>query len=193
MQITQLKINLKNNEVRDNSLLATASITLDDAIVIRGIRILNGRESNKVWIAMSAAKQPNGNYHEYYHPINDDFRNMISATIINAYNSVLENPDKNIIKFDVNPDPINITRTKIYIINNAQNIKAAVSIILDDKFILEQMHIIKKKDTNELFFAMPRRKLPDGTYMEIFHPANKKIRELLTNTAFNAYDSVIRN
>ena len=80
MKITDVKVKLEN---KDNNLRGKATVTIDDAIAIHDIRILEGL--NGLYLGMPSRKLPNGKYVDIAHPINSATRDRIQAQILEAY------------------------------------------------------------------------------------------------------------
>jgi stage V sporulation protein G len=80
MQITEVRIALRN----DQKLKAFASITIDDCFVVRGLKVIEGRD-NKVFVAMPSKKKADGTYQDVAHPINNECRKALEDAILRAY------------------------------------------------------------------------------------------------------------
>ena len=81
MKIT--KVVLKNKEKEDSRMKAIATVTLDEAFVITGIRLIQG--DDKMFIAMPSRKTATGGYRDIAHPINPEVRTMFEEAIFEAY------------------------------------------------------------------------------------------------------------
>lgn len=79
MEITEIRITLRDDE----KLKAFASITLDNMIVIRGLKIIDG--SSGTFIAMPSRQRKDGTYQDVAHPINRDTREWLEQQVIGAY------------------------------------------------------------------------------------------------------------
>ncbi len=73
MKITEIRITLRD----DNKLKGFASITLDDAFVIRGLKIIEG--ASGPFVAMPSRKRKDGTFQDIAHPINMDTREWMEA------------------------------------------------------------------------------------------------------------------
>ena len=80
MQITEVRITLRD----DQKLRAFASITIDDCFVVRGLKVIEGRD-NKVFVAMPSKKKTDGTYQDVAHPINNECRKALEDAILRAY------------------------------------------------------------------------------------------------------------
>jgi len=80
MQITEVRITLRD----DQKLRAFASITIDNCFVVRGLKVIEGRDS-KVFIAMPSKKKADGTYQDVAHPINNECRNVLEDAVLSAY------------------------------------------------------------------------------------------------------------
>ena len=84
MEITEIRISLRD----DNKLKAFASITLDNAFVIRGLKVIEGAKGT--FVAMPSRKRPDGTYQDVAHPINNQTRDWMEAQIVKAYEQEVE-------------------------------------------------------------------------------------------------------
>ena len=78
-------------EQPDSNLLAFASVTLDEAFAVHGIRVVNGEKG--VFGAMpSHSFQKNGEtkYSDTFHPITGPARDIIQQAVVSAYQNALE-------------------------------------------------------------------------------------------------------
>jgi stage V sporulation protein G len=85
---------------------------------------------------------------------------------------------------------MNITEIKVFPINE-DKLKAYVTIILDDCFVVRDLKIIA--GATGLFVAMPSKKRKDGSFKDIAHPLNQSTRVTLEKMVLEAYLSEIRN
>lgn len=83
MEITEIRITLRDDE----KLKAFASITLDNALVIRGLKIIEG--SAGMFIAMPSRQRKDGTYQDVAHPINRETREWLESLVISAYKEEL--------------------------------------------------------------------------------------------------------
>ncbi|MBT3168696.1 MAG: septation regulator SpoVG [Candidatus Cloacimonetes bacterium] len=83
MEITDVKVFLKES----NQLKAFANMVIDDAFIIRNIKIIDGE--NGLFVAMPSRRLNNGEYRDIAHPINTEARNMIEKIILEKYEETL--------------------------------------------------------------------------------------------------------
>jgi stage V sporulation protein G len=79
MKITNVKITLKTEE----KLKGFAVITIDDSLVIRGLRIISGK--NGYFVSMPSKQDRDGNMRDICHPINNETRMIIENAVLDAY------------------------------------------------------------------------------------------------------------
>lgn len=85
MEITEVKITLRNEE----KLKGFANITLDDQIVIRGLKIIAGPHG--FFVSMPSRKRPDGSHQDIAHPVNSDTRRLVEEKVLDAYEESLKN------------------------------------------------------------------------------------------------------
>lgn len=81
---------------------------------------------------------------------------------------------------------MNITDVRVRKVVKEGKMKAAVSITIDDEFVVHDIKVIE--GDNGLFIAMPSRKSVDGEYRDIAHPINTSTREKLHGLIMEAYE-----
>lgn len=90
MQITDVRVRKLETE---GKMRAVVSITLDDALVIHDIKVIDGEKG--LFIAMPSKKASDGEFRDIAHPINSQTREMIQTTVLAAYEKSLSefNPE----------------------------------------------------------------------------------------------------
>lgn len=84
MEITDIKVRL----VPDNDQLkAFATVVFDSVLVVHNVKVIAIGE--KLIIAMPSRLVTNGEYKDIVHPINSEFRDMLSAKVLSAYRNEL--------------------------------------------------------------------------------------------------------
>ncbi|MCL4557228.1 MAG: septation regulator SpoVG [Deltaproteobacteria bacterium] len=84
MEITEVKVFPVNEE----RLKAFATIIFDGCFVIRDLRVING--NNGLFVAMPSKKMKDGSYKDTAHPLNNETRQKIEDTVIDAYKKEIE-------------------------------------------------------------------------------------------------------
>ncbi|SJZ74403.1 septation regulator SpoVG [Selenihalanaerobacter shriftii] len=80
MDITDVRIKKLDS---DGKTKAFASITFDDSFVVKGLKIVEGK--NGLFISMPSRKRSNGDYVDIAHPVKAEVRAKIQERILNAY------------------------------------------------------------------------------------------------------------
>lgn len=80
MNITDVRLRKVNT---DGKMKAIASITIDDAFVVRDIRVIEGQ--NGLFVAMPSRKTPDGEFRDIAHPITPEARELIQSAILKEY------------------------------------------------------------------------------------------------------------
>jgi len=84
LEISEIRITLRD----DNKLKGFASITLDNAFVIRGLKIIEG--ASGLFIAMPSRKRKDGTFQDIAHPINMATREWMENQVIAAYRQEMQ-------------------------------------------------------------------------------------------------------
>lgn len=86
MEITETRIKLLNNA--ESPVKAIATIVVDEAIAIHGIRIRINKAGDDYYIAMPCRKEGD-EFKDIVHPINSDTRSYISNTILKQFRAMI--------------------------------------------------------------------------------------------------------
>ena len=88
MEISEIRITLRD----DNKLRGFASITLDNAFVVRGLKIIEG--ASGLFIAMPSRKRKDGTFQDIAHPINMATREWMENQVIAAYRQEMQRVER---------------------------------------------------------------------------------------------------
>ncbi|PID78878.1 septation protein SpoVG [bacterium DOLZORAL124_64_63] len=88
MEISEVRITLRD----DNKLKGFASITLENAFVIRGLKIIEGGAG--LFIAMPSRKRKDGTFQDIAHPINMATREWMENQVIAAYRQEIQRVER---------------------------------------------------------------------------------------------------
>ncbi len=84
LDISEIRITLRD----DNKLKGFASITLDNAFVVRGLKIIEG--ASGLFIAMPSRKRKDGTFQDIAHPINMATRQWMENQVVAAYRQEIQ-------------------------------------------------------------------------------------------------------
>jgi stage V sporulation protein G len=83
---------------------------------------------------------------------------------------------------------MDITEVRVFPVDD-EKLKAFVSIILDDCFVISDIKIIH--GPKGLFVSMPSKKRKDGTFRDIAHPLNSDTRRRMEGQILDRYRSEV--
>jgi stage V sporulation protein G len=81
VKVTKVTVGLLKKST--NKKVALASVTLDDALVVKSLTITNG--SKGLFVSMPQVKSKDGKWADIVFPINGGLRKEISNTVLEAY------------------------------------------------------------------------------------------------------------
>lgn len=84
MNITDIQIFLAN----EDKLKAYATITIDDAFIVRDLKVINGNTG--LFVAMPAKRRKDGSFKDIAHPLNQEIRERIEKQVFEAYEKALK-------------------------------------------------------------------------------------------------------
>jgi len=81
-----------------------------------------------------------------------------------------------------------ITDVRVFPVDE-EKLKAFVSIIIDDCFVVSDIKIIS--GTSGLFISMPSKKRKNGTFRDIAHPLNSETRKKIEDRILACYQEAV--
>ena len=81
---------LKKQE--ENSTKAFASVTVEDLIAIKGIRVVEGSKGH--FVTMPQSRDNEGNYHDIAFPVNGDLRKAMNKAILDEFKELTKSAEK---------------------------------------------------------------------------------------------------
>lgn len=91
MEITSITIRKMGSE---GKMKAIVSVTFDDSFVVHDIKVIEG--NNGYFIAMPSRKTLDGEFKDIVHPINSEFREILSSAVMHKYYEALESAEQQI-------------------------------------------------------------------------------------------------
>lgn len=85
MEISDIKI---RKTMHDGRLRAVVSITIDNAIAIHDIKLVQGDE--RMFVAMPSRREDSGVFRDIIHPISSNVREEIEEKILHAYQDYIQ-------------------------------------------------------------------------------------------------------
>ena len=192
MKVTNIRMKLLDNGTP--KYVAVASVTLDNAVVLGGIRLAK-REDGNMYLMMPAVRRNNGSFHETFHPVDTKVRDMMTRAVREHYEKVLADSSMEKQRVDLGTEDamLNITDVNIYMLQSSTGrVKAIASVTLDEGFVLKGIRVVgREADT---ILAMPRFRQAareEGTeprWVETYHPVSAEARKTLTDAVLQAYE-----
>jgi stage V sporulation protein G len=89
MEITEVKVYPRStDDSEDQRLKAYVSITLDNSFVVRGLKVIEGK--NGLFVVMPSRKLADGTFKDIAHPLNNELRNIIESMVLNKFGQSLQ-------------------------------------------------------------------------------------------------------
>jgi len=85
MEITNVRVYLRDG---GDKLKAFASITLDAAFLVDGLKVFDGQKG--LFVSMPSRKVPGGGYKDTAFPVTKEAREVLQEAVIGAYRKALE-------------------------------------------------------------------------------------------------------
>ena len=85
MEISDIRI---RKTMHDGRLRAVVSVTLDNAVAIHDIKIVQGDE--RLFVAMPSRREESGIFRDIIHPITSDVRQKLESQILDAYSKYVQ-------------------------------------------------------------------------------------------------------
>ncbi len=98
MKITDVKIRKTFDE---GPMKAIASVTFDGQLAVHDVKVINARD--RFFIVMPSRKNPDESYRDIVHPINSEFRGILEAGVIAAYEEALAKDEADVLATSYQP------------------------------------------------------------------------------------------
>jgi len=82
---------------------------------------------------------------------------------------------------------INVTDIRINKVEGDEKLRAFVSIVIDDCFLVGDLRVLEGDEG--YFVAMPSKRKRDGSYKDIAYPLSTEVREQLEQQILTAYET----
>ena len=90
MEIT--KVNVYKVEINKSNLRAFASINIDDELVIKNLKVVEGKKG--LFVSYPSEKGSDGEYYDQVYPLNKETRDYVEETILEAYEKEAAKPER---------------------------------------------------------------------------------------------------
>lgn len=176
MNISEIRIYRED----DNEVLkGFVNITLNNAISIKGIRIINANEKR---FAVMPSYEYQGIIKSIAFPINQNTRNELEKMILSLYDEMIGKDLKFIERKYDSSNGLYINSIKMNNYGFLYNTRAIFDITVNDEYVLKGIKLLYKD--NHYFIVMPSHYVKNK-YIDYYHPIDndtrKKIEEILIN------------
>ena len=191
MDNTKLDVRVYPIDEPKGSSLAFASVTIDDLVAIRGVRVVNGEKG--LFVAMPQSQDNKGIYHDIAFPLSGDVRKAISDAVLSEYQwkaSLVpeqrgyEKPEHGAANGRGASDAkLNI---KVFPIAEPKgDTLAFASVGLNDVAAIRGIRVM---DSDKgLFVAMPQSKDKEGNSHDVAFPLNGDLRRRISKAIIGEY------
>ncbi len=131
-------------EGSDSKVLAYATLELGSVLRVNDVVIRQGE--NGPFVAMPAYKTKEGDFKEFCHPVNKEFRDAINETVLDAY----KRDSKFAVRNGGTRPSVDVTANKF----EKDNIKALASMVLGKEFCVNNITVVENRNGN-LMVSMP--------------------------------------
>ena len=83
-----MELDIRIRPVNKGNILAYASMNINKAFAIDGIKVLNGEKG--IFVSMPSYKGGDGKYHDICFPINKVFREQMNGAVLGEYRQTLQ-------------------------------------------------------------------------------------------------------
>lgn len=196
MKITSINIKPVQNSER---LAARVSLTIDNAISVRGIRLWRGDEGYSVSMPTRLRHNEPADICKLLTP---ECRQYVLDAVVSAYEAAkAEGSDEDSYIYDMEAmepgEKLNITDFKVQLNDReGSRVKAFAEITIDGMVTLTDMVIVERED-KPLLLGMPnmrRYKRADGTLSDainVYHPISAEHRANLSDLILGEYDKMV--
>jgi len=185
MENTKLDVRVYPIDEPKGNTKAFASVSINDMVAIRGVRVVEDKKGLFVTMPQSFDKKT-GKHHDIAFPLSGDMRKEITKTVLDEHSRVSALPPED-RDYD-NPEPATTAAIdadnvkldiKVYPLENAQgNTKAFASISVDNMIAIRGVRVVEGADG--LFVAMPQSQDRYMKYHDVAFPLTADLRKQMS-------------
>jgi stage V sporulation protein G len=178
------------------SLRAFASVSFEDFVAIRGLRVNEGPRG--LFVSMPRSKGKDDKYYDVAYPTNGALKSEIKKTIMDEYRRLTDSnarediyAEETHVTDEVRRDELSKSfGVKIYPVKEPKGTtKAFASVTFEDIMTIRGMRVID--GINGLFVSMPQSKDKDGEYHDIAFPTIGYLRNEITKSVLDEYEKTV--
>ena len=199
MKITSIRMNLFTNA----KFLAIATIIVDNAVALPGIRLYKRDEDGSYFILMPVTRGKDDQLHETYHPINSEARASILSAMVKQYEQLREDDSLSgevtsllASGETVAAEDLNITEIRVTpMVYERSPLRAFANVTIDNDLVLKGIRVVEREDGLGVFMPTSRRRSGDDEekprYVENFHPISSEARKRIVDAVLTAYEDAV--
>lgn len=178
MNINEIRI---YRECKEGFLKGFVNITLNHAISIKGIKIIETEEKRFVSMPSKVFK---GDLMNIAFPINQNVRNELEDLILGLYDDMVNDNLMYIEKEYYSDNSLYINDIKVDNHEFQNSVKAVFDIVVNKEYVLKGIKLLYKND--HYFIVMPNH-FVKNQFIDYYHPINSPIRQKLEELLIGIY------
>ncbi len=107
MDITEVRVTLRE----EPRLKAFVNVTFDDDFVVRGMKVIDGR--NGLFVAMPSRRSKDGTFRDIAHPINNDMRKRLEDIVLEEYHKKCKESGKTLVSSSLEQEDFEVPEDAI--------------------------------------------------------------------------------
>ncbi|WP_394917003.1 septation protein SpoVG family protein [uncultured Robinsoniella sp.] len=168
-----------------NKIWAICTARIDDNMVIRGVKIING--SNGAFVSMPRYKTKDTDGKEIYKDVvylkTNEAREALSKAVQEAYRECVMRLDKKL-------SAQNRLEVKVSVYDGREDHLRGLAQITVGNTVVKNIRIMEGK--NSLFVSMPQYMNEQGKWNDLVYPDDKEIRTTIANKVLEEYNVQIK-
>jgi len=193
MKVTSIRMRKLNT----SKFLASATLTIDNAVALPGIRLGKREDSGELFILMPTTAGKDDKLYENFHPINSEARAALQDAVITHYEKLCEDESLSgkLVQLSDESD-FKITNISVTPMTYDQSpLRAFANVTIDDAIVLRSIRLIQHED-HSFSVHMPtyRRRGDDSEakprYIDCYHPITHEARSAIEDAVVAAYSSL---
>jgi len=182
--MNKIKAEIYPLEEPKGNLLAYASVAINDAMVVKGLKVMDSEDG--LFVGMPS-KKVDGEYQNTFHAVTKDAHKELSEAVLAAYDDKLRGLRTEI--FDLNPEKVTFSARAYPIENPENNLIARADIAMNKAFVFKDLKLID--GDKGLFVSMPASKDVLGEYHDNVYPLTKDAQAAVKDAVVAAYDKAV--
>ena len=173
---------------------AFASVSVNDIVAIRGIRVVADNKGE--FVTMPQSQDKDKKFHDIAFPLNNNLRKEINRTVLDEYKTQIalppeergyEKPEQD-AAIDIDVEDIKLDIRVFPLADPQGNTKAFASVSVDDLVAIRGLRVVEGGEDG-MFVAMPQTQDKYMNYHDVAFPLSRELRDEISKAVLEKFEA----